>query len=269
MPTLAWIALLLLQGLTLIGIALLWWRARPGAQGDLHAQREDWSREARSLERHIDGKVDLLLAQILAQKPPSLDIESILKIVKTQSQQEWAATVERKSKEQEPSPPTPEPFHLDHLPQVPDRAEEAAMTAERRLALLLGSSDFLQRVWPDMTGPYEVAVTRLSRYLAEDGLPEPSIEPFPPNEIGASSHWLFMTVSYRDPQMECRRFLIPCNYSRYDPLMHDHLFQVLGAGGSVDYFIRELRQCALLEANGDLQGFIPKALVVRKGAFVV
>jgi hypothetical protein len=249
-------------------VAWLYLKSRQSQAPERTDFEESLRREMRSLERYIETKVDLLLAQVLAQKPPSLDIQGLAGAIKLQVD-EHTATTERMSKKLEFPPAEPAPLYLDHLPQVPQLEEEATLTAERRLARLLDSSGFLQGVWPDMNGPHEEAAQKLRRYLAEDGLSEPIVQPFPSLGAGASNHWLFLAVSYRAPQADCRRFLIPCNYSRYDPLVHDHLFQVLGAGGSVDYFVRELRRCALLEANGELEGFIPKSLVVKKGEFVV
>ena len=266
------IALAVLQGLTLYGVGWLWWRRRQ--EGDREAQRlgNEWSREMRSMERYIENKVDLLLAQILSQKPQSLDLKELVTALRPRDDGASKEGVEpkaaRAAAKEETEPEAATPLHLDRLPQIPRRKEDS-LSPERRLARVLSDSSFLVGVWPEMDGLFEEALAKLHDYLAEKDLPEPAIEPHPPIENGGSNHWLFMTVAYRDPQTECRRFLIPRNYSRYDPLVHDHLFNVLGASGSVDLFVRELRECALLEANGELKGFIPRDLVAKKGVFVV
>jgi hypothetical protein len=78
-----------------------------------------------------------------------------------------------------------------------------------------------------------------------------------------------MVLGSRDGDDGIVRFLIPRNYSRYDPAMHDHLFKVMGGGESLENFIRELRQCAVLRGSGPLEEFIPPKLVERKGVLVV
>lgn len=270
MNTALFAAVLLLQALTLTGVALLWWRSRRAAESR-PASGADWERSFRSLERYLDGKVDLLLAQILAQRPKSPDLAEILGALRParDNDEQSPRAAEQAAAPAALPPSEPVPLQLDRLPTIPQREEEASLTDERRLAQLLDSSAFLDGIWPDLNGSYEDAVRRFLRYLTEEGLPEPVVEPVPSLGAATSNHWLFLVVSYRNPQAASRRFLIPCNYSRYDPLIHDHLFQVLGAGGSVDSFVRELRRCSLLEAHGELQGFIPKNLVVKKGVFVV
>jgi hypothetical protein len=140
---------------------------------------------------------------------------------------------------------------------------------EQQLESLLGSPEFRDGVWPRMDGTFQMASAHLCGFLASQGFPEPGVEPHPPLVRGEGNHWDFLVVRARRAGEEGRRFLVPRNYSRYDPAMHDHLFDVLGRGASLESFVRELRRCAVLRGSGDLGELIRPELLARKGVFVV
>ncbi|MFY9824243.1 MAG: hypothetical protein WAM82_22905 [Thermoanaerobaculia bacterium] len=264
--------LVVLQALSLSGVVWLWLQSRQAKNRQSLPSIEDWRREFRALEKYVESKTDLLLTQILAQKPQSLDLKPLTDALALQADFRKAgqlAEPRRAPQHDNQEDEAVASLHLDQLPQLPRREEQDSLALENLLARELSAPGFLAGVWPGMEGAFEEASKKLLDYFRNEGLAEPIIEPYPSVERGGSNHWFFLSVAYRDPQKDCRRFLIPRNYSRYDPLVHDHLFEVLGASGSVDLFVKELRRCALLEAQGSLEGFISKDLVVRRGTFVV
>ena len=69
-----------------------------------------------------------------------------------------------------------------------------------------------------------------------------------------------MIVQAQNWRAEGKRFVIPRNYDRYDPLWHEHLFTLRGNTNKPDNYINGLAQCAMLK-NGELSGNIDKKLV--------
>jgi hypothetical protein len=238
------------------GLVLLW-RQR----GQSPAGKEDPAAllqgEMGRFERYLDGKVDLLLVEMregASSEPASAE--------KVSAGAEEARPVGEPDDEvlEDRIPP-------NYRPRGPQRDDE--LSDVERLDLLLSSPDFRNGVWPRMDGPFNVAAAHLLGYLSGKGVAEPDLEPHPPVGPDYENHWEFMVVWPQDGGDGASRFLIPRNYSRYDPAVHDHLFQVLGGGASLENYIRELRRCALLRGTGPLEEFISPKLVDERGVLVV
>lgn len=230
------------------GIFLLWRRSQVSPQETAEKVKSTVREELSRQERYLDGKVDLLLARLNDLRKMPLETEEeeasvALEAPPTEGVGEWA-------------PP-------DVRPGADDLSES------EELALLLDSPAFCSGIWPQMDGPFGEAAARLLGYLAAQGVAEPEIEPYPSTGVEYENHWYFLVVWSHDAEEGSSRFLIPRNFSRYDPAKHDHLFRKLGGGEGLENFIKELRKCAVLRGTGPLEGFISPDLRVKKGVFVV
>lgn len=153
------------------------------------------------------------------------------------------------------------------LPVFPPSASEAQGRKRGGLRLVLDSPDFLDAAWPHLDGPFETARARVLDHLIREGLEPPRVVAHPPVDPETSNHWLFLVVQGHAEGGE--RFLIPRTFSRYDPAVHDHLFEVPGRVDSLDHYVRRCRKVAVLQPAGDLQGFIDRRLVERRGEILV
>lgn len=253
--------ILLISGLVLesaigAGLVLVWrqGRRRPGAEGDASMAIR---REMGRLERYLDGKVDLLLVE-LRGRPEVPPVEP---------KKDDGETLGRISPPREPAVPDEHRAPPDLRTRPPSRGRNLSDAEE--LELLLNSPDFRTGVWPRMDGPFDVASAHLLGFLAARGGYEPRVSAHPELAPGYENHWDFMVLASNDGDDGPVRFLIPRHFSRYDPAVHDHLFRVMGGGESLEYFIHELRQCAVLRGSGPLDEFIEPRLVDRKGVVVV
>jgi hypothetical protein len=136
--------------------------------------------------------------------------------------------------------------------------------AEKKLDNLLNGADFTERIWQQFSRPFNLCAEKLIAYLGENGLPMPRIEPYPALQDNNPNFWTFMIVQALNWRAEGKRFLIPRNFDRYDPLWHAHLFEIRGNTNKPDNYINGLVRCAVLK-NGILTGYIDKKLVETKG----
>lgn len=139
--------------------------------------------------------------------------------------------------------------------------------AEIKLESLLNGTDFTVSIWQQFSKPFDICAHLLVMYLAENGLPSPRIEPYPPMQDNNPNFWKFMIVAL-NWKADGKRFVIPRNYERYDPLWHEHLFNVRGNVNKPDNYINGLVRCAELK-NGELSGYIDKKLLEREGIIEV
>lgn len=219
--------------------------------------RKDIAESERSLAR----KLDLILAQVLGQGNLSTGLGDLAKALEQMTAQRERPVVHANSTPREEKPVA--------VPWPPLSGTEQASGALPRLEVLLNHPDFLSSVWQNMDGAFDIASGHLLRYLSEKGIPEPQIEAFPPLPDGNPNHWIFAVVQGRDHGPEVRRILIPRNFSRYDPALHDHIFEVRGKRPTLDNYIREMQRCALLKPKGELKGFIERELVETPGVLIV
>ena len=253
-----WLSILILGGeLSLgVGLYLVARRVRSSLPADPGRSLDRLGEELIVLERKIDGKFDLLVGQITSQAGWGSGLTNLAEALKQRTAEPAG---QRESKEEAPERSiTPWPADVEPV--------SSFARPTPRIEALLGHPDFLSGVWTGMDGDFHTASGYLLRYLSEKGVPEPRVEAFPPMIEGNPNHWIFLVV---DVSARGHRILIPRNFSRYDPALHDHLFEVRGKQATLDNFIRELQKCALLGATGELQGFIDRDLVEEKGAVVV
>lgn len=234
-----------------VGLIFLWRRLVPSSKGGEDSPQLIIRKETDRLERCLDGKTDLILARL------------------TEMQAVGAET------QNETQPPTAELSAAQAEVWTPPATLRPRSTGQKEISEtehlynLLSSPDFTSGVWRRMDGPFDVASALVLGFLAAQGGAEPVVEPHPSTALDHANHWDFLVLWSQESGDDGRRFLIPRNFSRYDPAIHDHLFRVLGGGPTLDNFIRELRQCAVLHGVGPLEGLIPPDLVERKGVLVV
>lgn len=245
------------------GLYLVWRRLRSVTsplQADVVAPLR---KELSDLGRHFDGKFDLLLTQSLSQSNLNAGLNSLAGAVQALSTQEKPAVAAHRVGAEQEVPPVSVSW-----PPDPESSGQG-QSAPPRIEALLSRPDFLSTVWQDMDGAFDVASGHLLHYLSEHGVAEPHIEAFPPLMHDNPNHWIFAVVQSRDGRSEGHRILIPRNFSRYDPAIHDHLFEVRGKRPTLDNYLREIQKCALLKSMGELKGFIARELVEQKGVVIV
>ena len=235
-----------------VGLILLWRRSGPSSEKSEESFKRMLQGEMDRFERYLDGKVDLLLAHLADLQAPD-----------SGSQEEASGQDEGPATEDLADWRPPQNLR----PRAPGRS--ADLSEAELLDILLSDQDFTSGIWPRMDGEYQVATAHLLGFLSGQGVAEPGVEPHPPTAFEDGNHWDFLVVWSEDAGGDGCRFLIPRNYSRYDPALHDHLFQVRGGGPGLDNFIQELRQCAVLRGSGPIEGLIRSELVERKGELVV
>lgn len=235
------------------GVYILWRQGRSVVKERDKTFKGIVQEEMGCLERYLDGKVDLLLAQFANLQPSSAEAE----------ERKDSRVVEESASEDSEAWPRQD--------VRPPSSHAGEFSETDRLALLLNTPDFCSGVWPQMDGPFGQASARLLGFLSDKGVAEPEVEPHPTVGVDYENHWDFLVVWSQDAGGEGSRFLIPRNFSRYDPAVHGHLFRVLGGGDSLENYIRELRECAVLRGSGPLQDqeFIEPKLVEKKGVLVV
>jgi len=236
-----------------VGLVLLWRRSGPSSEKSEESLQRRLQGEMDRFERYLDGKVDLLLAHLSDLQVS--DAEPSEGALTEGEDQTTAVDLEQ----WRPS--------TDLRAQGPGRRGE--LSEAEQLDILLSDPDFTSGIWPRMDGEFQVATAHLLGFLSGQGVAEPGVEPHPPTAFEDGNHWDFLVVWSEDAGGEGCRFLIPRNYSRYDPALHDHLFRVRGGGPGLDNFIQELRQCAVLRGAGPIEDLIRPELVKRKGELVV
>ncbi|MCP4146208.1 MAG: hypothetical protein GY757_00525, partial [bacterium] len=139
---------------------------------------------------------------------------------------------------------------------------------EKKLNKLLNGAEFTGNIWQQFSKPFNVCMDSLVKYLGENGVPMPRINPYPALKENNPNFWRFMIVQPHNGQTGGKRFLIPRNYDHYDPLWYEHLFKIKGNLNKPDNFIKGMVNCVILK-NGELTGYIDKKLVEMKGTISV
>jgi len=144
----------------------------------------------------------------------------------------------------------------------------STVDVDKKLDSLLNGTDFTETIWKHFSGPFDFCAEKLVKYLGEHCIPLPRIEPYPTLKDNNPNFWTFIIIQAQNWKDEGRRFVIPRNFDRYDPLWHKHLFEVRGNVNKPDSFIKGLVRCAML-MNGNLSGNIDNRLVELKGIITV
>lgn len=251
------VAVLILQVLSTTALGLMlhgMWKETTRGLGRLEALQG----EIRHLERYIDGKVDLLLNQRRETEPVKVDLREVASDVVREIERA------RQAREEIVASASPASLAGTPLPQAPDDGDHG-----KELEALLNSPEFLSDAWIEMNGPLDRVLPSLRRFLADRGQPEPVVDPFPRMAREHPNHWTFLVVHCQGAGPLHRRLLIPRYYSRYDPAIFDHLFDVWGGGNTLESYIEECRKCAVIASTGTLEGYIRADLVQEKGILVV
>lgn len=140
--------------------------------------------------------------------------------------------------------------------------------AEKKLESLLNDANFTKDIWPQFSESFYICAEKLVSYLSQHGLSTPRIDAYPPLKENNPNFWTFMVVQAMTWRSDGKQFVIPRNYVRYDPLWHQHTFEVRGNTNKADNFINGLVRCAMLK-SGMLTGNIDKSMVDLKGIISV
>jgi hypothetical protein len=140
-----------------------------------------------------------------------------------------------------------------------------ANPSQKLLESLLNGHDFLQLTWQDLNGSFKRCSNDLIRFLTENGLPKPDIEPYPLLQDYNWPHWKFLIIQVQDSSASNVRYVIPQNFDKYDPAWHNHLFDIRSATTNPDKHIKELHRCATISSSGAIDGYISKSIVEGRG----
>jgi len=229
----------------------------------------DYHQNLDNIELRVDNKLNLMMNMINSQSS----------LISSFSNRINHFNVVSKDFEKKPLEPTEDKFSKE-ISQNPskelfikeDNDNETTMlnpeVVEKKLDSLLNGTDFTESIWQQFSKPFDVCVDMLIKYLGEHGMPMPRIQPYPAIKDNNPNFWTFMIIQAQNWKDEGRRFVIPRNFDRYDPLWHKHLFDVRGNVNKPDSYINGLVRCAII-INGNLSGSIDKRLVEEKGIISV
>jgi len=239
---------------------MLWKKLRTMSARDNQAVQTSSSHlQLEELESRMNDKIVSMERLINSQSTLISVISNNLRIG---SQKEVVPGKEEGDKTREDQGQTGTISNINVIPHI------APEDAEKKLDNLLNGADFTERIWQQFSKPFNICAEKLISYLGENGLPMPRLEPYPALQEDNPNFWTFMIVQALNWRAEGKRFLIPRNFDRYDPLWHEHLFEIRGNTNKPDNYINGLVRCAALK-NGILTGNIDKKLVETKGIIAV
>lgn len=246
-------------------VFLLWKRTSSKPDTNTEAENHLWD-EVRAHLNRTSNKLEVIENRLLDK------VESVKDLLRLQSSYPSFPS-ERREEMRETTARTKEFVENDFEENNFGRTPPVNITprvrndgSEARLQDLLNGSEFLQNFWQNrMSRRVDECQNELIKFLAEHGQPEPEFEIYPPLQDNNPHHWHFLILQTRGTARDKKRFLIPRNYDRFDPLRHSHLFQVRGSSNKPENYILELHRCAILNSGKELSGYIDKSLVEKQG----